>query len=223
MRYFFLIYALVVVFVISIFGCHGDKFKQSPIQIFPDMDQQDRINNQSKSDFFHDGMGSRLPVDKTVPQGLKPIAEAGEIQADGFTNDVTYYQTGMFDEQFFGQGLPVKELGLTEENAAAFLKHGKTKFDVNCSACHGVSGDGKGVLNEYGIPGIANLQSTKLSDGAIFHIITEGRGGMGSFKHNLDLRDRWAVIAYIRALQYSRSAPKELIEEAQKKSETAAN
>ncbi|GAA5494637.1 hypothetical protein Rhal01_00800 [Rubritalea halochordaticola] len=214
MRYFFLIYALVVVLVISIFGFRGEKFKQSPIRIFPDMDEQDRVNYQAKSDFFHDGMGSRQPVDKTVPQGLKPISEAGEVQADGFTNDVTYFQTGMIDEQFFGQGLPVKELGLTEETAEAFLKHGATTFDVHCSRCHGESGNGKGVLHEYGLPGIANLVTTKLSDGAIFNIITNGRGNMGHFKHNLDLHDRWAAVAYIRTLQYSRSVPKDLLESA---------
>jgi len=69
MRYFFLTYALLIVFVVSIFGFHGDKFKKPPIRIFPDMDDQDYIGAQSKTDFFSDGLGSRKPVVNTNPIG----------------------------------------------------------------------------------------------------------------------------------------------------------
>lgn len=215
MRYFFLIYALVILLVISIFGFRGDKFSQTPIRIFPDMDDMDRIDPQSHTDFFADGMGSRQPVDGTVPQGLSIPAEGeGEVREYGFGNSLSFYHTGMFDERVYGDGFPVEELDLTEETATAFLKRGETVFGVHCSRCHGESGNGQGVVASYGIPGVANLQITKLPTGAIYDIIVHGRGGMGPLGHNLNVRDRWAAVAYVKALQYSRSVPKDQVEEA---------
>lgn len=215
MRYFFLIYALVAILVVSIFGFRGDKFEQTPFRIFPDMDDMDRIDPQSESDFFSDGMGSRQPVDKTVPHGYSAVdKEAGLIDEKGFANSLSFYDTGMFDDKVFGDGLPVDELKLTEENAEAFLKRGETVFYVQCSRCHGESGNGKGVVASYGIPGVANLQTSKLPTGAIYDIIVHGRGGMGSLGHNVNVRDRWAAVAYVKALQYSRNAPLEQVKEA---------
>jgi len=180
MRYFFLIYALVAVLVISVFGFRGDKFSQTPFMWIPDMDNMDRIDPQSSTDFFQDGLGSRQPVDQTVPHGFSPSTKVNEAPADDFGNELSFYHTGMYDDQVFGDGLPVKELGLTEENAHEFLKSGETVYAVHCSRCHGESANGKGVV----------------------------------VKHNINVRDRWAAIAYIKALQYSRSVPKEQVEEA---------
>ncbi|MEO1858167.1 MAG: cytochrome c [Rubritalea sp.] len=206
MRYFFIIYVLLAVLVVSIGGLRGKKFKDAPIRVFPDMDEQDRIDPQEASDFFNDGLGARQPVAATVPQGLKPAGLADEM-TKSFTNDNSYHQTGMFNEDVFGTGLPVNELGLTEENLPAFLKRGLVMYNANCSGCHGISGNGKGVIASYGVPGVFNLVTSKLPDGGMYDVIVNGRGNMGAFGYQIDVKDRWAIIAYLRALQYSRTAP----------------
>ncbi len=212
MRYFFIIYALLAVLVVSIGGFRGDKFKNTPIRIFPDMDEQDRIDAQEASDFFADGLGARQPVAATVPQGLEPAATA-DANTKTFTNDNSYYHTGLFNEEVFGTGLPVEELNLTEENLPAFIKRGQVAFNANCSSCHGVSGNGKGVVASYGIPGVANLQTSMLPDGATYDIIVNGRGGMSAFGYQVDVKDRWAIIAYLHAIKYSRTAPLDQVKE----------
>jgi len=213
MRYFFIIYLLLAVLVVSIGGFRGDKFKNTPLRIFPDMDEQDRINPQQASDYFSDGLGARQPVAATVPQGLKP-ASLADASTQSFTNDNSYYHTGMYDDQVLGTGLPVAELGLTEEALPAFIKRGSVVFNANCAACHGISGNGKGVVASYGVPGVFNLVTSELPDGGIYDVIVNGRGNMSAFGYQVDVKDRWAVIAYLRALQYSRKAPLDQVKDA---------
>lgn len=214
MRYFFLIYALIALLVVSIGGFRGDKFKNPPIQIFPDMDDQDRIDDQEASSFFSDGMGARKPVASTLPQGLEPADGGATQQVKTLANDTSYLHTGMFDEANYGEGMP-SELGLTADNAAAFLKRGESLFQANCSHCHGQSGNGKGVVASYGIPAVADLQTIDRPAGAIFDVISNGKGNMMSLKHNFpDVKDRWAVVAYIKALQFSRKAPADKVKDA---------
>ena len=213
MRYFFIIYLLLAVLVVSIGGFRGDKFKSTPIRIFPDMDEQDRINPQQASDFFSDGLGARQPVAATVPQGLKP-ADLADVSTKSFANDNSYYHTGMYDEEVFGTGLPVDELELTEETLPAFIKRGSVAYNANCSGCHGISGNGKGVVASYGVPGVFNLVDSKLPDGGMYDVIVHGRGNMSAFGYQVDLNDRWAIIAYLRALQHSRKAPLDQVKQA---------
>lgn len=213
MRYFFTIYALLAVLVVSIGGLRGTKFKHEQFQLIPDMDKQDRIDPQTSSDFFSDGLGARKPVAETVPQGFTPAASA-DATTKSFTNDNNYVHTGMFDEEVFGNGIPLAELGITEETLPAFIKRGSVVYNANCAACHGVSGNGKGVVAAYGIPGVADLVNTNLPDGGIYDVIVHGRGGMSAFGYQVDVNDRWAVISYLRALQYSRKAPLDQVKQA---------
>ena len=213
MRYFFIIYLLVSILVVSIGGLRGDKFKNTPIRIFPDMDEQDRIDPQEASDFFADGLGSRQPVAETIPQGLKPDPIPDTLK-ESFANDNSYYHSGMFNDKVYGNGLPVEELGLTEENLPAFIERGAVVYNANCSACHGISGNGKGVVAAYGVPGVINLVDSQLPDGGKYDVIVNGRGNMSAFGYQVDLDDRWAIIAYLRAIQYSRKVPLELVKQA---------
>ena len=70
MKYFFLSFLAVVLLVVGIFGFRGDKFSQPPIEVFPDMDDQDKIKAQKPSGFFADGMGSRKPIIGTIPKSF---------------------------------------------------------------------------------------------------------------------------------------------------------
>ncbi|MGE9268799.1 MAG: c-type cytochrome [Verrucomicrobiales bacterium] len=201
MKYFFLIYALAIICVVGIGGFRGDKFSQPPVEVFPDMDTQDKLKGQKPDAFFEDGMGARQPVAGTVPNrgdnGVLPV-EFGE----GRTG---YYYTGQF-EGTYGNGMP-EELELKDEaSARAFLARGEEMFAVHCAPCHGESGDGKGVIAQY--QGMASIVAdlkiftqNKYPDGHLYNVITNGKGNMGSYKHNLPVRDRWAIVAYVRTLQ----------------------
>ena len=204
MKYFFLAYAVAIIFVIGMFGFRGDKFSQPPLEVFPDMDSQDKIMPQSPSGMFKDGMGARMPIPGTVPKG----GDNGVLPVDFGEGRTGYYYDGKLDGAF-GNGMP-EELKLTDEKAAtAFLARGKEMYGVHCAVCHGASGNGKGVVTKYkGMAVVSDIHlfpQDKSPDGRIFQVISEGHGNMGGYKHNLPVRDRWAIVAYVRALQAAKS------------------
>ncbi|GAA5483023.1 c-type cytochrome [Haloferula sargassicola] len=212
MKYFFLAYAIVAALVIGLMPVRGEKRASTPIWLFPDMDNQDKLKAQKPDDFFADGVGERMPVDGTQPRGFLPEGEAelGGIPEYQFGGGTSYYETGAINDHY-SSGMP-EELGLTEENVDAFLRRGHEMFLVNCMPCHGASGNGQGMAAQFGVPGVANLQLENFGpaaypDGRMFETITHGKGNMGSYKHNVSLRDRWAIIAYVRALQAAQKAP----------------
>jgi mono/diheme cytochrome c family protein len=211
MRYFFLAYALIALLVVGIFGFRGQHFSKPPIQLFPDMDDQDKIRAQKPDAFFSDGHGSRLPVGQTQPRGFNEEGKQsiGGIPEYEFGGQTGYYYTGHVGD-YFGSGMP-QELALTDESAAALIHRGKERYGIYCAVCHGQSGDGQGITGQYGVPGIANLhmdnfKSASYPDGRIFETITNGKGMMGGYGYNIPVRDRWAIIAYIRTLQTAKEA-----------------
>lgn len=196
MRYFFLAYALIIILVISFFGFRGQKFSGTPLRIFPDMDDQDKIRTQQESTFFKNGMGSRKPVVGTVPRGFEP--DGGGIS---FGNSASYLHTGRIGGNY-GTGMP-EDLELAD-NPEALLRRGKERYKISCMPCHGEAGDGKGMVAVMGIPATASLMNfprEKYPDGQLFETITKGKGLMGGYGYNTPVDDRWAIIAYVRALQ----------------------
>jgi mono/diheme cytochrome c family protein len=218
-KYFFLAYAIIAVLFIGLMPTRGAKSPDTPIRLFPDMDEQDKLKAQKPSGFFADGQGSRLPVAGTQALGFNAIgvSELGGIPEPEFGGGTGYYATGGIDD-YYATGMP-EELKLTAENVAAFLGRGKEAYDINCAICHGASGDGQGITGQFGVPGIANLTQENFGpaaypDGRMFDVISNGKGNMGGYKHNIALRDRWAVVAYVRALQTARKAPYDAVKEA---------
>ncbi|MBK1826314.1 c-type cytochrome [Haloferula rosea] len=212
MKYFFLAYAIIAALVIGLLPMRGDKTAKTPIRLFPDMDDQDKVMHQVPSDFFADGVGSREPVDGTQPVGFLADGDnkLGGIHEYEFGGETGYYYTGGI-EGYFSNGMP-GELELNEENVEAFLRRGEEVYDINCMPCHGASGDGLGITTSFGVPGVANLTLDNFGqaaypDGRLYDVIANGKGNMGGYKHNISVRDRWAVVAYVRALQIARKAP----------------
>lgn len=209
LKYFFLSYVFVAAIVIAAFGTRGSKSELPPIEIFPDMDHQAKVKYQVKNDFFADGHGARMPVKNTVPIGFevpaKPASSPDYKPASfGFTNGLDYYNSGKMGD-YYGDGLPAE---LTVDNS--LLQRGERQFNIYCAVCHGESGNGKGVTSKYGILAAYNFHQAGAmdvaspayrADGAIFDVITNGKGLMGSYGGNLTVSDRWAIVAYIRALQ----------------------
>ena len=92
---------------------------------------------------------------------------------------------------------------------AALVARGHERFDIFCSPCHGLSGDGKGMIVQRGFPAPPPLSLPRLEEAKasyLYDVITNGHGVMYSYADRVPSADRWAVIAYIRALQLSQGA-----------------
>lgn len=215
MRYFFLVYALIALIVVGIFGVRGQKFTKPPVRIFPDMDEQDKLKAQKPDPFFADGHGGRLPVTQTQPRGFNPEGEKviGGIPEHEFGGQAGYYYTGHVGD-YYGNGMP-EDLKLNDASANELILRGKERYGIYCAVCHGVSGNGNGMTAQYGVP-VANNVNAKLNaisqetypDGRLFEVITNGKGLMSGYGYNIPVRDRWAIIAYIHTLQAAKASSK---------------
>lgn len=205
-KYFLIIFTIVAVFIMGAFGFRGQKFRHTPNRLFPDMEVNDKLKSQKPDEFFKDGVGSRPPVPGTIVQSADESLysiEFGEGR-DG------YYYSGKFGD-YYGSGLP-EELKLDADTAEAFLLRGQERYQIYCSVCHGVAGDGNGVTSKYGIAGIANLHAPNYAagaypDGRLYDVITNGKGNMSGYGYNIPVNDRWAIVSYIRAMQNAKSIP----------------
>jgi mono/diheme cytochrome c family protein len=152
-----------------------------------DMQNQPKIIPQRGATLFADGRSVRPQVYGTV------------ARSQGEAN--TYRLTGMIDGKE-GDGLPIP---LT----ASTLLRGQERFNIFCAPCHSRVGNGKGMIVERGYYPATSFHSTRLRDaplGHFFAVITNGYGAMPNYATELTPEDRWAVVAYIRALQLSQSA-----------------
>ena len=187
MRYFLLGFLLVVVMVIGLAGFRGDISRQPGIVVIPDMDRQPKLRPQEPSAFFADGKASRLPVDGTVARGSAyaetPVSRGMPM---GSTN--------------FLETIPVP---VTPQ----FMVRGEQKYQIYCAPCHSPTGDGNGITKAFGMGVVANLHDPRIvqmPDGEIFYVITHGRNLMMPYASQIEPMDRWAVVAYVRALQLAR-------------------
>ncbi|HAR00443.1 MAG TPA: cytochrome c class I, partial [Verrucomicrobiales bacterium] len=105
------------------------------------------------------------------------------------------------------------------EITEALMERGHQRYDIHCTPCHGAAGDGKGITSKYGMVAVANFHDARLvsmTDGEIFNTITNGKNLMGPYGANIKIEDRWAIIAYLRALQRSRLSTMDDVPEPQK-------
>ena len=217
LRYFFIAFVLGGISIATLAGFRdgflgiSHKSGKTPIEIFPDMDHQPKFQPQHPSGFFADGRAARKPVDGTIPLGytlpgsfLQAGARNATIQPSGFANEPNYFNTGRIGE-FYGDGFPID---VTE----ALIKRGQERFNIHCVVCHGKAGMGgvTGVAGNFGVAAIANLTDDRIKqqpDGQIFNTITHGKTTMGAYGPNIALEDRWAIVAYVRALQKCQGLP----------------
>ena len=129
MRYIFLATILGGLLVLGMFGLRGHKFNETPVEIFPDMDRQDRINAQSRSDFFTDGVGSRKPVNGTIPIGFsipEVAANEGDAILDGFSLAGSYFNSGQMGLCLFSYSS--SQPGLTDITNALRIMTGSSVY-----------------------------------------------------------------------------------------------
>jgi mono/diheme cytochrome c family protein len=143
----------------------------------------------------------------------------------------TYSQASLWDDDTAARPLPphtVAQGDLARDAAErnpppatpALLARGQQRFDIYCSPCHGLAGDGDGMIVRRGFPAPPSYHEARLLAAPASHfydVITHGYGAMYSYADRVDPGDRWAIVAYIRALQLQRRATVALAPEAEQK------
>jgi mono/diheme cytochrome c family protein len=165
--------------VVATAGCVEDL-------INPMAHRQEKVHSYGASDFHQDGIAMRAPPAGTVPRqritGL-PGATSGK---DG-NNYVTSFPIRV-DEQL--------------------VRLGQRRYNITCGTCHGPLGDGDSIVGRQMAlkppPSLMDFKDRPI--GYIFEVATKGHGLMASYAAELPVRERWAVVAYVRALQTARSA-----------------
>jgi len=218
MRYFLLLFFLTCFGVVAICGFRGSHSSRPQMELFPDMVRQNKVRPQTPSDFFADQYASRLIPAGTVPRGGPYVINGEELKIDGkpvYPYEDSPVNTGRLPGTPLPgttNWVPVNPLAITRQ----LLERGQQRYQINCLPCHGPDGDGKGITSKYGMVGMANFHDQKfinMSDGEIFNTITYGKTLMASYGANVTVEDRWAIIAYVRALQRSQLATVEDVPE----------
>jgi mono/diheme cytochrome c family protein len=213
LRGFLLISLLLTIAGLAFLGFRGKKSAEPPFELFPDMVRQPKVRAQAPLQFFADGRGGRMPIEGTVPIGYEPpraesistpapaVAAAQPRAHLAFSEGTDYYDTGKMGDHW-GTGFPV-------EVTPDLMRRGHERFNITCAMCHGATAAGNGITKQYGLATVVTLQDDRIrgmADGEIFNTITNGKNTMMAYGSILTVNDRWAIIAYLRALERSQNA-----------------
>jgi len=172
-----------------VLSCFRGTPSETPaIHLNPNMDDQEKFKAQGHNEFFADGRNMRMPVDGTVARG------------ELFDDDALYHGK---DEQ----GNYIKTIPL--EVTHAFIERGQQRYNIYCAPCHSMSGDGKGIVPQRGFlppPSFHQDKVRAFDDGYIYDVISNGVRNMPDYKKQIPVKDRWAIVAYVRALQRTQNA-----------------
>jgi mono/diheme cytochrome c family protein len=174
-------------------GCYRQDMARQPKYHWPDM----------PSEFFPDGQANRPVEPGTVARGQlreDTARFAGQTESGG-PNGPDY----------------VTEF--PEPIDLAKLQRGRERFNIYCSVCHGRTGYGDGMIWRRGYAKPANFHDERLRTmpvGQIFDVITRGMGAMPDYASQISVDDRWAIVAYLRVLQYSQRVPAEKLTDAER-------
>jgi len=171
-------------------GCYqGQPSHNPPVKLNQNMFDQPRYNVQSKGDYFADGASMRVPPEGTIPRG--------------WLREDSVYFTGMAHDT-----VPIAKSPVP--TTLALLKRGQERFNIFCSQCHSRIGDGRGMTVQRGLnpppPSYYDPRLLAAPDGHFFNVMTNGIRNMAPYKYQVPVDDRWAIVAYIRALQRAQNA-----------------
>lgn len=184
---------LFLALVIVLSACRGQPFEDPPVFVQPNMHYQEKFRYQQENEFFEDMRADRLPVEGTVSRGNLRI-------------DHEYYE-GVDEDGDFVTSIPT-------DVDRSFLMRGQERYDIYCTPCHGGSGDGQGIITEHGLvpPTFHDDEARDWEYGRIYSAIHNGYETMQSYRHLIPVEDRWAIVAYVRALQISQDADENAIQ-----------
>jgi len=153
-----------------------------------DLHDAPRYEPLEASSFFSDGQSARMPVANTVSRN--PLQDADELLYTGKIN-------GVLANEF---PMPV---------TAAVMARGQDRYNIFCAPCHGRTGEGNGMVVQRGMRQPPSFMEDRLRNAAagyFFDVMTHGFGAMQDYAAQIPVEDRWAIVAYERALQFSQHA-----------------
>lgn len=178
-----------ILFVLMLITFLGSCSKATPpAEWFPNMFDSPARESQEADYFASNNSASRIPPEGTIPLGYEPYPYSGVATS----------------EELQGEDKGLKNP--IEPGKEAYTR-GEERYQIYCSPCHGVRGAGNGnVVGPYPKfvqppPALISEKIKGWTDGQIYHIITIGRGLMGSYSYQITPEDRWKLILYIRKLQ----------------------
>lgn len=195
------------------------------IHIFQDMDNQPKFRPQDENPMFADGRAMRPVIAGTVSRGA--ILNNDEYTL-GFTPGADAKAAPVFINGYPKQ---IQDQLDNPATAQALLLRGQQRFNIYCATCHGADAQGAGIIHvradqlvRNGVSGMSWVQPKNLHEdairqrqnGHIFNTITNGIRNMGGLGSQIQVEDRWAIVAYVRTLQFS-AAAKESAVPAEKK------
>jgi len=188
-----------------------------------DMQDQPKMKPFRSSTFFRDGLSTRQPIEGTVARGfLKEDTEFFTGKKAGKTSAIasapvqtpagpqpsgTSAAPALQGPAAYPDDVEVFPIAVTKE----VVTRGKERYEIFCSACHGLTGNGDGMIVRRGFRRAASFNDDRLRQapvGHFFDAITNGWGAMPSYAPQIPTEDRWAITAYIRALQLSQDVYK---------------
>lgn len=165
----------------------------------PMADSQPRVQRYGQSAFFADGQSMHAPPAGTVPR--ERITQNAPLT------------TGRLPDgpmQPNGEPLPKYVTAIPLPVTKQLLELGRKRFDITCATCHGPVGDGVSIVGSQMAlrppPSLVTQQYVEKPSGYIYEVVTKGFGLMASYAAELTVEERWAVVAYLRALQLSQSS-----------------
>jgi mono/diheme cytochrome c family protein len=182
------------------------------------MQDQPKMKPYRSSNFFGDGLSARQPVAGTVPRGF---LRSDREFFQGKRNPGTGVATAPAAQPGPSPGQATANSSAASQNAVSYpdavetfpfaidekvIARGQERYNIFCSVCHGLTGYGDGMVVRRGFRRAASFHDDRLRQapvGHFFDVMTNGWGVMPSYAAQIPAQDRWAIIAYIRALQYS--------------------
>ncbi len=192
-------HSMLILAVLALAGCRGGTSEEPPVlpppkaldhYILPvtNMNDQPKYTAQGKNDFWPDASDNRLPPENTVARGA--------LKADP-----------AFYRGIGADGQPVTEYPM--ELTPALLARGQERYDIYCSACHDRTGSGQGLVPKRGWiapPSFYDQRLLGFGPGQFFQVISQGVRTMPAYAKQIPEADRWAIVAYIQALQTAATA-----------------
>lgn len=181
--------------VMTLAGCRGQTSAEPPIVPFRGMHEMPRYDAQERVQYFADGRAMRQQVEGTLSREMEP-----NLEVDTGTDDQGNYLLGIPSDV-------VARVG----GVGPMLERGEQRYNIYCAPCHSETGDGQGMVSQradsIGLPfQAANLHDAQflhMPDGRLFLTISNGVRTMPAYRGQIPVNDRWAITAYVRALQVS--------------------
>lgn len=193
-------------------GCRGTVSAKPPVHLNPNMDNVNYLEAQEPSVFFEDGRAMRPQVPNTIA--------VGGLQVDD------HLYRGVVGREWASE-LPEAVLASVRPSSdeqtsfGAVLERGHERFEIYCTPCHGLTGaENGGIVPQRGmvagswswaVPSLHGARQRGYPVGRVYDIVTHGINTMPAYAAQIPVNDRWAIAAYVKALQVSQGSPRNLV------------